>query len=179
MLIESAENKSVPFFYPRLGKSPILRLAKMNIEFKSSAGVLSLCEESFSPSEGIADFSIRCELHGKYSGLLDRVFYCRLYKADASRLLDCYVSCVATVIEGVSFEPYFYMPLDNDFQIGFLAGEAENFDNGYFFVSFMFNLGGKDDESSNVYFGFEAEIDFLDMKKFCNDLASVFSLPQD
>jgi hypothetical protein len=43
----------------------------------------------------------------------------------------------------------------------------------------MFNLGGKDDESSNVYFGFEAEIDFLDMKKFCNDLASLFSLSND
>ncbi|MBD9515037.1 hypothetical protein [Pseudomonas sp. PDM22] len=151
----------------------------MNIEFKSSAGVLSFCEEGFFPSEGIADFSIRCEFHGKYSGLLDRVFYCRLYRADASRLLDCYDSRVATVNEGGAFEPYFYMPLDNDFQVAFLAGEAESKDDGYFFVSFMFNLGGKDDESSNVYFGFEAEIDFLDMKKFCNDLASIFSLSKD
>ncbi|WP_440467005.1 hypothetical protein ACKI1H_27980 [Pseudomonas sp. YH-1] len=151
----------------------------MDVELKSSAGVLSFCEEGVFPSEGIVDFSIKCEFHGKYSGLLDRVFDCRLYRADASRLLDCYDSRVGAVVEGESLEPYFYMPLDNDFQIGFLAGEAESDDDGYFFVSFMFNLGGKDDESSNVYFGFEAEIDFLDMKKFCNDLVSLFSLPKD
>ncbi|MEP9319467.1 hypothetical protein ABKS89_20185 [Pseudomonas sp. LABIM340] len=151
----------------------------MNIELKSSAGALSFCEEASYPSEGLVDFSIKCEFDGKYSGLLNREFNCRLYKADVSRLLDCYDSRVAAIVEGESFVPYFYMPLESDFQIGFLAGEAQSTDDGYFFISFMFNLGGKDDESSNVYFGFEAEIDLLDMKKFCNDLASIFCFPKE
>lgn len=146
----------------------------MNVELKSNAGVLLFCSEGVFLSEGIIDFSVRCKLHGKYSGLLDRVFSCRLYKGDISRLLGCYERCVAAVVHGKFIEPFFYMPLDNDFQIGFLAGEAEGRDDGYFFVSFMFNLGGKDDESSNVYFGFEADIDFVDMKRFCDELDFVF-----
>lgn len=54
-----------------------------------------------------------------------------------------------------------------------MAGEAESLEEGCFLIGFLFNFGGRDEDSSNVYFGFEASIEFSAVDDFCSSLRGV------
>ncbi|MEN5093704.1 hypothetical protein ABE458_23700 [Pseudomonas protegens] len=142
----------------------------MRIELESEAGVLRFFVKSTEAKNCFFDFDVVCDWNKKFSGCLpDRVF-CSLNFDDIKRLVEYFhrhkLSVLADKVDGALV----FMPLENDFQIRLMAGEADSLEEGYFWIGFLFNFGGKDEDSSNVYFGFEASIEFSAVDDFCSSL---------
>lgn len=142
----------------------------MSIDLETDAGVVKFSIKSVVESGGVIDFDIVCVFFEKFSNCLPNAFFCRLYREDIKRLVGYFDDHRAEVVAGTVSESRVYMPLENDFQIRFMTGEAESLEDGYFSIGVMFNCGGRDEESSDVFFGFEAAVDFSAAIKFCVSL---------
>lgn len=142
----------------------------MRIELKTEAGVLRFLVRSTEAKSCFFDFDIVCDLYKRFSGFLPSRLFCSLNFNDINRLFEYFERHKLSVLTDKIDEVLVFMPLENDFQIRFMAGEAESLEDGYFLIGFLFNFGGRDEDFSNVYFGFEASIEFSAIDEFCSSL---------
>ncbi|POA84332.1 hypothetical protein [Pseudomonas protegens] len=150
----------------------------MSIKLKTEAGVLEFIVKNIKAKDSFFDFDIVSIWYDKYSGYLPADFFCSLNFDDINRLVEYFYRHKLSVLTNQVNESLVYMPLGSDFQIRFMAGEAESMEDGYFSIGFLFNLGSSCEESSNVYFGFEAGIDFLAADDFCVSLKELVTVEQ-
>ncbi|WP_152973086.1 hypothetical protein [Pseudomonas asplenii] len=120
--------------------------------------------------EGVFDFNVACVFAGKFSGYLPGNFWNRLYRKDIERLIFYFENHMQTLASRSAISSAGYMPLECGMQIECLEGEAIDWSDGHFSMRVLFNCGSPDGESSNVSFGFETIVDFVDLNRFCDEL---------
>ncbi|MEH6631047.1 MAG: hypothetical protein V7776_09480 [Halopseudomonas aestusnigri] len=126
------------------------------------------------------DFDVEILLASKFKGYLPDSFYCRLYRKDLSEYIQYfqnhYHQLIAT--DGWYESPEFIPSLGMDFTLQCHEGEIENIANGDFAITILINCGSTSEDTANTYFGLRTNLDTLNMRDFCDDLAKLSSLTE-